>query len=136
MPLAQNKICSNITFPPTFGTVAAFNLSSGVFNASSIAFQPKPNYVQQTLDFSAVSPLYKAISTYAASKLNVTVTNRGEAHITVSATSQSFHNAPVHPRRCRACQGCGSRAVPQSVHSPGVTLEAGHESVLDGLPRS
>lgn len=84
----QNKICSNIAFPPTFGTVPAFNLSSGVFNASTIAFQPKPNYVQQTLDFNSVSPLYKAISAYALSKFNVTVTNRGEAHITVSTSSQ------------------------------------------------
>ena len=39
-----------------------FSISSTVFNSSQIAFSPKPNYVQQTLDFSAVLPLFNAVS--------------------------------------------------------------------------
>lgn len=83
--MAQNRICSNIDYPPTFGNVAAFNLSRSVFDASPIAFQPEETYVQQTLGYASVQPLYKAIAAYADTELNITVTNRGEAHITVCA---------------------------------------------------
>ncbi len=83
VPHAQNKICDNISFPPTFPIGPAFTLSKTVFSAADIAFQPKPNYVQQTLNYTAVKPLYDAVAAYAATQ-GLTLANRGEAHITVS----------------------------------------------------
>lgn len=83
VPLQQNKICDNIDFPSTFPYAPAFNLSKSIFTSSNIAFQPKTTYVQQTLDFTAVQPLFNAVTAYAASK-GLAVTGRGEAHITVT----------------------------------------------------
>ena len=83
----QNKICDDIVFPPNFPLGPAFNLSKGVFTAANIAFQPKTTYVQQTLDYSSVQPLYNAVAAYAATK-GLTLANRGEAHITVRALCQ------------------------------------------------
>ena len=40
-----------------------FNISKSVFSASNIPFSPKPNYVQQTLDFNSVLPLYNQVAT-------------------------------------------------------------------------
>lgn len=78
----QDKICDNISFPPTFPLGPTFNLSKGIFTSSNIAFQPKTTYVQQTLDYTSVQPLYNAVAAYAATK-GLTLANRGEAHITV-----------------------------------------------------
>ena len=40
-----------------------FNITKNVFNAANIPFQPKTTYVQQTLDFSSVLPLYNEVRT-------------------------------------------------------------------------
>ena len=81
--LPQNKICDNISFPPTFGKVPAFSLDKNIFTTNKIDFSPKTIYVQQTLNYTAIVPLYNAVAAYAKSQLNITLANRGEAHITV-----------------------------------------------------
>ena len=39
-----------------------FNITKNVFSAANIPFSPKPNYVQQTLDFNSVLPLYNQVA--------------------------------------------------------------------------
>ena len=38
-----------------------FHISAQIFDASDIPFAPKPGYVQQTLDYSQVLPLYNQV---------------------------------------------------------------------------
>ena len=58
-----------------------FSISSKVFNSSQIAFSPKPNYVQQTLDFSSVLPLFNAVSVLATSAFRLTIVSGCITHI-------------------------------------------------------
>ncbi|CAL5228421.1 g11554 [Coccomyxa viridis] len=67
-----------------------FNITSKVFNASNIPFQPKTTYVQQALDFASVLPLYNEVAAYSLSQ-GVPLQNRGESHITV-ITPPEFAN--------------------------------------------
>ncbi|CAK0785937.1 hypothetical protein CVIRNUC_009150 [Coccomyxa viridis] len=90
-PRDVNDICHDVNYPPGFPRVPGqFSISSTVFNSSQIAFSPKPNYVQQTLDFSAVLPLFNAVNTYSTAQ-GVPLQNRGESHITV-ITPPEFAN--------------------------------------------
>ncbi|EIE18539.1 hypothetical protein COCSUDRAFT_68254 [Coccomyxa subellipsoidea C-169] len=118
-PYDANKICDNISFPPTFPIGPAFTLSKTVFSAADIAFQPKPNYVQQTLNYTAVKPLYDAVAAYAATQ-GLTLANRGEAHITVLTPPEYLNvlqpfisidqiNAIAAPLKARFCVVCLGR---------------------------
>lgn len=90
----QNDICSGIDYPPSFGAVRAFTLSRRIFEASNVQFLPEETYLQQTLDYAAVQPLYEILKEYAAEELNITLTNRGDAHITVRGHFSLLHATP------------------------------------------
>ena len=94
----QNGICSGIDYPPGFGAVRAFTLSRRIFEASNVRFLPNDTYLQQTLDYAAVEPLYEGLNKYAAEELNITLANRGDAHITVGGHyySQCTMEDPMH----------------------------------------
>ena len=102
--MEQGTLCDHIDYPPAFGGVPAFNLSEAAFRASNLPFQPKDMYVQHTLDYEPFLPLYKAVVQYAQS-LNVTLTTRGDAHITVCAQPSNcccFLGLQILQRRCNA----------------------------------
>lgn len=53
------SFCASVQYPRVANQ--NFNISSNVFKASQIPFSPKTTYVQQTLDFTQVLPLYNQV---------------------------------------------------------------------------